>query len=265
MEPQAEIGVFGGSGLYSLMDDVEKIKVETPYGRPSAKIALGKIGGKQVAFLPRHGESHEFPPHEVPYLANIYAMKSLGVKRLISPCAAGSLQARVKPGDFVILDQFVDRTMRRDTYYDGPVATHVSLAEPYCPELRRLAIETAKRLRLSFHSRGTVVVIQGPRFSTKAESLWFKNQGWEVINMTQYPEVVLAREQELCFLGIALITDYDAGLEEDPNVKPVDAAEVLKIFTENIENVKTLLDALIPRIPEKRSCKCGEALKTARF
>ncbi len=259
-----EIGIFGGSGFYSLMDDMEKVKIETPYGSPSAKVALGKIGGRNVAFLPRHGKSHEFPPHKVPFLANVYAMKSLGVTRLISPCAAGSLQTNVKPGDFVILDQFVDRTGRPSTYYHGPTATHVSLAEPYCPELRQVAKKVSKKLGIPAHPEGTVVVIQGPRFSTKAESRWFNKQGWEVINMTQYPEVALAREQEMCFLGLALITDYDAGLEGS-DIEPVDADEVLKIFEENIDKVKALLNALIPRIPAKRSCSCGQALKTARL
>jgi len=261
-----EIGVFGGSGLYSLMDDVEKVKVETPYGKPAAKVAVGEISGTKVAFLPRHGEDHEYPPHIVPYLANVYAMKKLGVTRVIGPCAVGSLQANIKPGDFVFCDQFVDRTSgRRNTYYDGPIATHISLAEPYCPELRQLAIESAKKLGISYHPTGTVVVIQGPRFSTKSESLWFKKQGWEVINMTQYPEVALARELELCYLNISLITDYDAGLEGDPNIKAVTAKEVLKIFGENIEKVKELLNELIPKIPVKRSCGCGRALSTARY
>ncbi len=183
MVNMAEIGVFGGSGFYYL-EGAEEIKVDTPYGAPSDNIAITTLGGKRVAFLPRHGKRHQIPPHMINYRANLWAMKELGVTRIISPCAAGSLQAGVKPGDFVICDQFVDRTYgRKDTFYDGPVTTHISTADPYCPEMSRLAVETAKKLGIPVHETGTVVVIQGPRFSTRAESRWFASQGWEVINV----------------------------------------------------------------------------------
>ncbi len=188
MEKDVKIGVFGGSGFYSLLDHAEKIKVDTPYGPTSDLITIGEVEGKKVAFLPRHGEKHSLPPHKIPYRANLWAMKELGVERIIGPCAAGSLQPHVKIGDFVISDQIVNRTYRReDTFYDGPVVTHVSFADPYCPELRKIAIESAKKLNLPHHERGTVVVIEGPRFSTRAESKFYSSQGWEVINMTQYP------------------------------------------------------------------------------
>lgn len=265
MKQQAEIGVFGGSGFYSFLEKVEEIIVETPYGPTSDKIAIARIAGKNVAFLPRHGKGHALPPHKIPYRANLWAMKELGVKRIIGPCAAGSLKADVKPGEFVICDQFVDRTSgRADTFYEGPVATHISSAEPYCPQLRKVAKEAAREVKIHAHDSGTMVVIQGPRFSTKAESRWFSQMGWSVINMTGYPEAILARELEICYVNISLITDYDAGLEGHSNIKPVSHGDVIKVFTKNNEKVKKMIIKMIEKIPAKRSCACGEALKTAR-
>lgn len=263
MSIKADIGVFGGTGFYELMKDYEELKVETPYGAPSDKIAVGEIAGKRVAFLPRHGKDHRYPPHMIPYRANLYAFKELGVKRIIAPCAAGSLQKQVKPGDFVVCDQLVNRTFRRiDTFYDGPIVTHVSFADPYCPELRRIAIDVIKELGIPLHEKGTVVVIEGPRFSTRAESKWYSQMGWEVINMTQYPEAILARELEMCYVNISLITDYDVGIEGE--IGPVTAEDVIKIFKENIDKAKRVVLKMIERIPLERSCKCGEALKYAR-
>jgi len=263
---KVEIGIIGGTGFYKFLDKVEKVRVDTPYGPTSAPLSLGEIGGLKVAFIPRHGEMHEYPPHKIPYLANIWALAQLGVKRIIAPCAVGSLQPHIKPGDFVFCDQFINFTRdRRDTFYDGPITTHISSADPYCPELRDIAIKSAKRLNLSFHEKGTVVVIQGPRFSTRAESKFFKNQGWEVINMTQYPECVLAREKEICYLNISIVTDYDVGLEGDPNIKPVTHREVVKVFSENLEKLKELLFDIIPKIPLERNCICSRALKEARM
>lgn len=269
MKPEdcrAEIGVFGGSGFYSFLEDVEEVWVETPYGPPSDKIALATVEGRRVAFLPRHGKDHRFPPHAINYRANLWAMKALGVTRIIGPCAAGSLQPHVKPGDFVVCDQFVNRTWgRRDTFYDGPLTTHIGGAEPYCPELRRVAIECARRLGIPVHERGTVVVIQGPRFSTRAESKEFSSHGWEVINMTQYPEVVLARELELCYVNISLITDYDVGLEGRPDVEPVSHEMVIRVFNQNNERLRRLLFEMIKAMPRERGCTCGETLRTARL
>jgi len=263
---EAEIGVFGGSGFYSLMDDVKEMEVSTPYGKPSDKVALGEIAGRKVAFIPRHGKTHEYPPHKIPYKANLWAMKQLGVTRIIAPAAVGSLQARVKPGDFVVCDQFVDRTnCRADTFYDGKPVTHISCADPYCPELGKIAVQAAKKLGVTVHEKGTVVVIQGPRFSTRAESNWFRGQGWEVINMTQYPEVVLSRELEICYANVSLVTDYDVGLEGAPGIKPVSAAEVGEIFKKNNERVKRLITEMIPKIPGERKCACATALKGARL
>lgn len=264
-QEKADIGVFGGSGFYSFIDIEKEITVETPYGQPSDRIILGKIAGKSVAFLPRHGRNHSLPPHKINYRANIWAMKALGVSRIISPCAAGSLQKHVEPGDFVICDQFVNQTSgRADTFYDGPIVTHVSPADPYCPELRSLAVKTAKDVGIKVHETGNIVVVNGPRFSTKAESRFFTAQGWEVINMTQYPEVYLAREMELCPLNISLITDYDAGLVGD--VAPVSHSEVIKVFNENNEKLRKLLFALIEQIPDERiNCGCSNVLEHSRI
>ncbi len=261
--PRAEIGVFGGSGFYSLLEDTEEARVETPYGAPSAPVTIGEIGGRRVAFLPRHGRSHELPPHAIPYRANLWAMKELGVRRIIGPNACGSLQPHVAPGDFVICDQFVDRTSgRKDTFYDGPVTTHVSSADPYCPTMRDAAIAASSKLGITSHPTGTVVVIQGPRFSTRAESRWFASQGWEVINMTQYPECYLARELEICYCNISLITDYDVGTVDVP---PVTNEEVVRVFTENNAKVRELLFEMIPALSAERSCPCATALDGARF
>ncbi len=259
MNNKADIGVFGGSGFYSFLKDVEEIEIETPYGKPSDKIALATYEGKRIAFLPRHGKNHQFPPHMIPYRANLFAMKKLGVKKILAPTASGSLQPNIKPGDFVVCDQFVDRTSgRKDTFYDGPVTKHISAAHPYCPELRKIAIEVGRDLGITVHEKGTVVVIQGPRFSTVSESRWFNKMGWEVINMTQYPEVYLARELGICYANISLITDYDAGLEGRDDIAPVTEEAVLKVFEENIEKVKKMLFELIKRIELRdESCTCN--------
>ncbi len=263
---KAEIGVFGGSGFYSLLDEFEEIKVETPYGPPSDKVAVGTVAGRRVAFLPRHGKSHQYPPHAIPYRANIYAMKHLGVTRIIGPNAVGSLQAHIKPGDFVVCDQFVDRTSgRKDTFYDGPITTHISAAEPYCPTLRRLAVEIGREQGVTMHDGGTCVVIQGPRFSTRAESLWFTKMGWSVVNMTQYPECVLALEQEICYVNIALVTDYDVGIVAEGGAEPVSAAEIINVLNANNERVKKLILEMIRRMPDTRDCPCATALKYARL
>lgn len=249
MDYKADIGVFGGSGFYSFLDDVEEIEMETPYGKPSDKIALASIGSKIVAFLPRHGKDHSYPPHMIPYRANLYAMKTLGVKYIIAPTASGSLNKEIRPGDFVVCDQFIDRTWgRKDTYYDGPETKHISTAEPYCQELRELAIEVCKDIGVSVHEKGTVVVVQGPRFSTKAESRWFNKMGWDVINMTQYPECVLAKELQIPYVNIALITDYDAGLEGEDDIKPVTEEEVYKVFSQNNDKVKKVAFEMIEKI-----------------
>ena len=261
----AEIGIFGGSGFYEFAEgDVEEIKVETPYGPPSDQVALMTVAGRRVAFLPRHGKHHSLPPHKVPYKANLWALKSLGVSRILAPSAVGSLQAHIAPGHFVINDQFVDRTSGRpDTFYDGPVATHVSSAEPYCPQLRALAIEAAKQQGVPVHETGTSVVIQGPRFSSQAESRWFTRMGWDIVTMTQYPEVILARELALCYVTISLVTDYDAGTVV--NAKAVQTHDILQVLAQNTANVKKVLKTMLEQMPADRACPCADALKYARM
>lgn len=263
MTRSARIGVFGGSGFYSFLDDIEEVTVETPYGAPSGPVSIGQVDGVDVAFLPRHGPSHHLPPHMINYRANVWALKELGVERIVGPCAAGSLKEEVKPGSFVISDQLVDRTTgRKDTFYDGPITTHVSFADPYCPVMREHALTAAKEKGIEVHDGGTVVTIQGPRFSTRAESRWFQDAGWEVINMTQYPEAYLARELEICYVNIALITDYDVGVPGKSDA--VSHEEVLKVFTENNSRLRDLLFSLIPSLPSERNCLCATALKGAR-
>ena len=259
----ADIGVFGGSGFYSLIEGAHEAWLDTPYGVPSDRVALGEMAGKKVAFLPRHGMDHRYAPHTINYRANLWVMKELGVKWIVGPTAAGSLSKDYKPGSMAVCDQLVDRTRgRRDTFYDGPITTHVSFADPYCPTLRPIAIETLLSLDIETHERGTVVVIQGPRFSTRAESKWFQGQGWEVINMTQYPEAYLARELEMCYVNIALITDYDVGLEGMP---PVSHHEVIEVFNRNNERVKSAIGKIVEKISVDADCSCRHALEGARF
>src|ERR671936_1736116 len=227
----ADVGVFGGSGFYSFLEDVEEVEVETPFGKPSAPLTIGEIGGRRVACLPRHGTKHELPPHKIPYRANVWAMRELGVRRIIGPNASGALRADLQLGEFVVCDQFVDRTRgRADTFYDGPETTHVSAADPYCPDLRALLVETATELGIKARDGCTVVVVQGPRFSTRAESRWFQDAGWDMINMTAYPEGYLARELELCYASISMVTDHDVGVE---GTAPVSHEQVVRVFNEN--------------------------------
>ena len=260
---RADIGVFGGSGFYSFLDDTEEVEVDTPYGKPSAPVTVGDVGGKRVAFLPRHGRSHELPPAQINYRANVWALKELGVRRIIGPNASGALKAELQLGEFVVCDQFVDRTNgRKDTFYEGPETTHVSAADPYCPDLRRILVETARELGIPVRDGGTVVVVNGPRFSTRAESMWFQDAAWEVINMTAYPEGYLARELELCYANISMVTDHDVGVEGTP---PVSHHDVIRVFNENNEKLRELLFAAIPTIGPQPQDVCATALEGARI
>jgi len=265
MNHNADIGIFGGSGFYSFFDDIKEITIDTPYGATSDSISLANFEGKTIAFMPRHGKNHQYSPDTIPYRANIYAMKKLGVSKIIAPTASGSLKAEIKPGDFVVCDQFVNLTWgRNDTYYDcskinndyidTSIVNHVSPAYPYCKNLRLVAIESARKLNINIHENGTVVVIQGPRFSTCAESRLYSNNGWDVINMTQYPECYLAIEMGICYVNISLITDYDAGLEGNPSIIPVTHEEVIKVFNENNDKVKSLLFEIIRNIDLNSDC-----------
>ncbi len=261
-QQQASIGIFGGSGFYEFLKDAREVSINTPYGKPSDNIVIGDLAGRSIAFLPRHGKDHRYPPHKVPYQANLYAFKRLGIERVIAPCAVGSLRADIEPGHFVLCDQFVDRTRNRaDTFYEtfldeGP--RHLSLHEPYCAEGRDIAGYACEKLKIPVHKQGTLVVINGPRFSTKAESRWFSSQGWDVIGMTGYPEVVLARELGMCYMNISLVTDHDVGLEGRDDIRPVTNEQVLKVFNENIDKVKELIFEIIRDLPYERSCECGK-------
>lgn len=260
----AEVGVFGGSGFYAFLDHVEEIDVDTPYGKPSASLAIGEVGETSVAFLPRHGRNHELPPHRIPYRANVWAMREIGVRRILGPCASGALKADLELGTFVVCDQFVDRTSgRADTFYDGPETIHVSAADPYCPDLRKLLVDTARELRVPVTDGGTAVTIQGPRFSTRAESRWFGAMGWDVINMTAYPEGHLARELELCYANISMVTDHDVGVA---GAEAVTQEEVVRVFEQNNARLRELLFAVLPRIgSQPAEHLCATALRGARF
>jgi 5'-methylthioadenosine phosphorylase len=269
------IGIFGGSGFYSLMDGAKEKTVETPFGNTSSKITIGRVGNTDVAFMARHGTRHEYPPHKIPYKANVWAFKELGVERIISPTAVGSLKSNIKPGEFLVPDQFISFTHRDDSFYDGPESekklgtrfggtVHISPAEPYCPDLIKLIVREGRRMGLTVHAGGTLVVIQGPRFASVAESDFFRRNEWDVINMTSYPELILARELEMCYANIAIITDYDTGLRDDPNIKPVSIEEIVRVFKKNNEKIKKLLLDIIPKLPKNRNCICANALEDAR-
>ena len=260
-----EIGILGGTGNYdpAIFEKTKEIKVYTPYGPPSDNVIIGLVKGRKVAFLPRHGRNHTIPPHAINYRANIWAFKSLGVTRIISPAACGSLQPeKIKPGEFVIATQVFDRTFgqRKDTFFEGGVVGHVEFADPFCPELRKVVIDTAHELGLTIHEEGTYVCINGPRFSTRAESLFYKNQGFSVVGMTCYPECVLAKEAEICMVNISMPTDVDVY-----GLRPVNAAAVVESMRKNIENVRKLIYTALERIPKERKCSCGRVLDLALY
>jgi 5'-methylthioadenosine phosphorylase len=251
MSAQPRIGVIGGSGFYSFFDSsAEQVKVRTPYGDPSAAITIGDVDGVPVAFLPRHGVSHEYAPHTVPYRANAWALRSVGVRQMFAPCAVGGLSSDLSPGTMVIPDQLVDRTTgRSQTFFDGP-AIHVGFADPYCPTLRRAASVAAPEAVAG----GTMVVVEGPRFSTRAESQWYARQGWTLINMTGHPEAVLARELEMCYAPIALVTDTDAGLVSGEGVT---ASEVFAVFELGLERLREVLATAIGEAAAQPECLCA--------
>lgn len=248
----AEIGVFGGSGFYSFLPDVVEVEVTTPYGSPSGPVAIGTVGDRRVAFLPRHGHGHRLPPHQVPFRANAWALHSLGVRHVLGPCAVGSLRLDRRPGDLVVPDQLIDRTWGRpDTFVEEGSVDHLSFAEPYTDALRQVVLTAARQEHDSdrVHDGGTVAVIQGPRFSTRAESQWFRRMDWDVVNMTQHPEVALCRELGMGYAGLALVTDYDSGVDESPEVQPVTMEEVFRVLAQNVELTRRILMRAIPLLP----------------
>ncbi|GIF19140.1 5'-methylthioadenosine phosphorylase [Actinoplanes tereljensis] len=255
MNAAAEIGVIGGSGLYALLADAEEFEVSTPYGPPSDPITVAQVGDRRVAFLPRHGRDHRFPPHKIPYRANLWALRALGVRQIVAPCAVGGLRPELGPGTFVVPDQLIDRTSGRvQTFYDEG-AVHVSFADPYCPAGRAVLLEAARDVEPV--DGGAMVVVEGPRFSTRAESRWFTSIGGAIVNMTGHPEAVLARELALCYTTIALVTDLDAGVEGDHGVTQ---EEVFSVFAENTERLRGVLLEAVTRLPAARECPCGNAL-----
>ena len=258
MTGAASIGVIGGSGFYSLLDDGAEISVDTPFGPPSDPVVTGEVAGRRVAFLPRHGRDHRFPPHRIPYRANLWALRSLGVRQVLAPSAVGALTMDYEPGTLVIPDQLVDRTRTREqTYYDTGRAVHVPFADPYCPVGRARSIDAARAAGWLPEESGTLVVIEGPRFSTRAESQWFAAQGWTLVGMTAYPEAVLARELALCYTTLALVTDTDAGVVEGEGVTQ---EEVFAEFGRNVGRLRDLVFAIIATLPEQRDCPCPNAL-----
>ncbi|WP_460126244.1 S-methyl-5'-thioadenosine phosphorylase [Stetteria hydrogenophila] len=269
MKPEgvrAHVGIIGGSGLYDpeIVEEPVEVKVHTPYGEPSDFITVGRVGGVSVAFLPRHGRGHRIPPHRINYRANIYALKALGVKWVVSVSAVGSLREDYKPGDFVVPDQFIDMTKNRGhyTFYDGPVTVHVSMADPFCEDLRVRLVEVTRALGYTVHDRGTYICIEGPRFSTRAESrVWRDVFKADIIGMTLVPEVNLACEAQLCYATLAMVTDYDVWAE-----KPVTAEEVERIMKQNTERARRILRELIPKLsgdPDESKCSCCKALENA--
>ena len=241
------LGVIGGSGFYTFFgSNARTISLDTPYGAPSAPITVGTVGEHEVAFLPRHGVKHEFSPHTVPYRANMWALRALGVRRIFGPCAVGSLTPELGPGAMVVPDQLVDRTTGRDDTYFDSGGIHVGFADPYCPTLRAAAADLPGVV-----DGGTMVVIQGPRFSTRAESRWFASQGFTLVNMTGYPEAVLARELEMCYAAIALVTDLDAGIETGSGVRAVD---VFAEFERNLVPFKKLVHEAIENVAQVSTC-----------
>ena len=258
---QAEIGIIGGTGLYDprLLKNVEEVTVETPYGKPSDSITVGELAGKCVAFLPRHGKKHTIRPTDINVRANIFALKKLGVKRILAPSTVGSLREEYHPGEIVFCDQFIDRTTRREqSFYTENKVCHISVAEPMCPELRQNLIAVAKNMGIKMHETGTYVCIEGPRFSTKAESKMYRQWGADVVGMTLVPECVLAREAEICYASISTVTDYDVWKDH-----PVCVDDIVKIMKTNIDNVKRIIAETVAKLPNECACKCNEALKRA--
>lgn len=257
MDVRAEIGVIGGSGLYEFLEDAEEVQAETPFGPPSDPIVVGEAGGRRVAFLPRHGRRHQYPPHRIPYRANMWALRSLGVRQVLAPSAVGSLNAEFGPGTLAVPDQLVDRTTGRNQTYFDEGAVHVAFADPYCPRGRAHAAAVAREAGWEPLDRATLVIIDGPRFSTRAESQWYAGQGWTLIGMTGHPEAVLARELALCYTQLALVTDLDAGLTEGEGVRQ---EEVFEVFAAKSAQLRALLFRMIESLPADRTCPCPNAL-----
>lgn len=263
MEKDVEIGIFGGTGIYDsgILEDTKEVSIDTPFGKPSDSITVGIFKGRKIAFLPRHGKKHSIPPHLINYKANIWAFKELGITRIIAPSAVGSLKEEIEPGHFALPTQFLDFTKSRDgTFSENGRVIHISVADPFCPELQSSILQVVKKQNFHIHKDCTYVCIEGPRFSTKAESKFYRSTGAGIIGMTLVPECQLAREAQMCYASISTVTDYDVWAE-----KPVTAKEVLETLSKNVERTKKVLTDLINQIPKTRSCTCANALKEAEF
>ncbi len=261
MEP-IKIGIIGGSGIYDIEDirDVETLEIDTPFGKPSDKIIAGTMEGVRFAFLPRHGRGHRISPSELNFRANIYALKKVGVEKIISISAVGSLKEELKPRDFVIPDQLFDRTKGRPcTFFENGIVAHVGMADPFCPEIRDIACATAKEFKIPVHNGGTYVCIEGPQFSTRAESNVYRQLDFSIIGMTAIPEAKLAREAEICYVTVALVTDYDVWKEDEE----VSLEKVLANLKANSENAKRFIKGILPRLAKTSTCDCGKALASA--
>jgi len=257
MADEATNGVIGGSGVYELLQDARPVTFGNPYGKTSSPLMIGRVADKSVAFISRHGQDHSIPPHLVNYRANIFAFHKVGVRNIISSGAVGSLRLKMKPGHIVITDQFIDRTKNRpDTYVEGPKVEHLAAADLYCDNLRSLSYKSCKKLGYHCHRTGTVVVINGPRFSSRAESLWYKKMGWDILSMTQYPENVLAAELGMCYCNIGLVTDYDAGMEENPEIEAVTWEQIKKVLENNANKFKQIVSEVIKKLPNEKSTPC---------
>ena len=260
----APIGVIGGSGLYEFIARGREVEVDTPFGAPSDPITLGDVGGRPVAFLPRHGRDHRFPPHLVNYRANLWALRTLGVRQVLAASAVGSLRPELGPGSVVLPDQVVDRTQGREsTVYDAAgAAVHVSMADPYCPRGRRAALDAGRGEDLPVTDGGTLVVVQGPRFSTRAESRWHVAAGWTLVGMTGMPETAIARELAMCLTSVGLVTDLDAGVDAGEGVTQ---AEVMEVFARNLVRLRSLLESTLALLPNNDNCPCQHALDGLRL
>ncbi len=261
--PEVRIGVIGGSGLYDVegMADIEEININTPFGKPSDSIIIGRLGGVGIAFLPRHGRGHRISPSELPSRANIYALKSLGVEQIIAVCSAGSFKKEIEPGHLLIPNQLIDRTQNRlNSFFGEGIVAHIPFADPFCPELSQILYNSAQEVGATVHPVGTLVVMEGPAFSTRAESRLYRSWGADIIGMTALPEAKLAREAEICYAIIGCVTDYDSWWER---AKPITVDVILNILHQNIETTKSVITLAVSRIPEKRECPCASSLKTA--
>jgi 5'-methylthioadenosine phosphorylase len=263
MEKDVEIGIFGGTGIYDsgLLENAQEVDIDTPYGKPSDTITVGVFKGRKIAFLPRHGKKHTIPPHMINFKANIWAFKELGVTRIIAPSAVGSLKEELEPGHFALPSQFLDFTKsRKGSFSEDGKVIHISVADPFCPELQKIVLKATSNQNITIHKDCTYVCIEGPRFSTKAESKFFKASGADIIGMTLVPECQLAREAQICYVSISTITDYDVWAE-----KAVTAKKVLETLTKNVELTKKILTILIDEIPKTKQCNCEHALEEAEF